>query len=211
VPGLPRVAGRSRIVCVGRLVERKGVGNAITALGMLRRQGGPDTELIIAGGPARDDLDRDLEVARLRALAVQHGVADRVRLVGRVERSDLPMLLRSADAVVCVPWYEPFGIVPLEAMACGVPVVASAVGGLLDTVVPDVTGMHVAPRRPAELAAALAELLPDAGRRAAMGAAGASRAASGYSWDTVAAATRAVYQELLRAAEPSPFAERVLS
>ena len=92
---------------------------------------------------------------RLRAVAAAAGVADRVRFLGAVGRAEVPALLRSADAVVCVPWYEPFGIVPLEAMACGVPVVASAVGGLIDTVVDGVTGLLVPPRRPDRLAAAL--------------------------------------------------------
>ena len=86
--------------------------------------------------------------ARLQHAAAAAGVADRVRLLGAVARPDVPALLRSADAVVCVPWYEPFGIVPLEAMACGRPVVASAVGGIQDTVVDEVTGLLVPPRRP---------------------------------------------------------------
>ncbi len=88
------------------------------------------------------------------------GVADRVELRGRVERADVPALLRSADVVVCVPWYEPFGIVPLEAMACGRPVVASAVGGLIDTVVDGVTGVHVPPREVDRLATAIGGCWP---------------------------------------------------
>ena len=87
-----------------------------------------------------------------------------------------------------VPWYEPFGIVPLEAMACGVPVVASAVGGMIDSVVDGVTGVHVPPRDPERLAGVLACLLDDPARRAALGAAGVRRARRLYDWNRVAAA-----------------------
>jgi hypothetical protein len=113
-----------------------------------------------------------------------------------VGRADLPALYRSADLVVNVPWYEPFGIVPLEAMACGVPVVASAVGGLVDTVVDGVTGAHVPPRRPSLLAATLAALLADPPRRATLGAAGARRARRRYGWDRIARSTLEVYASL---------------
>lgn len=193
----PRVPGRRRLVCVGRLVERKGVGNAIEALGRLRAAGGPDTELVVAGGPDRSELDSDPEVARLREIARRHGVEDRVVLAGRVSRTDLPALLRSADAAVCVPWYEPFGIVPLEAMACGVPVIASAVGGLVDTVVHGRTGVHVPARRPDVLAEALADLLCDDDRRLALGRAAARRARAKYSWDRIAQQTLQSYADLL--------------
>lgn len=202
-PAEPRPPGRHRVVSVGRLVERKGVGNAITALSLLREAGGPDTELVVAGGPAPDRLDDDLEIARLRDLAQAAGVADRVVLRGRVDRDQLPALLRSSDLALCVPWYEPFGIVPLEAMGCGVPVVATAVGGLADTVVHGTTGVHVRPRQPHELAAALAELLPDAPRRTALGRAGAARARARYSWDRIAAQTLAAYTELLSTGRPA--------
>jgi len=191
-PAEPRPAGRRRLAVIGRLVERKGVGNAITALAEL-----PDTDLVVAGGPARRALDDDREAQRLRALAQELGVADRVELRGRVRHDALPALLRSVDAVVCVPWYEPFGIVPLEAMACGVPVVASAVGGMVDTVVDGVTGVHVAPRDPERLAATLGPLLDDEATRASLGAAGVRRARKLYDWDRIAGATQEVYAGLV--------------
>jgi glycosyltransferase involved in cell wall biosynthesis len=190
-PADPRRPGLHRVLFVGRLVERKGVGNLISALADV-----PDAELVVAGGPDRVGLGRDREVRRLRALAERHGVLDRVDFRGRVGRDDLPALMRSADVVACVPWYEPFGIVPLEAMACGVPVVASAVGGLIDTVVHGTTGVHIPPRDPDAIAAVLAELLPDADRRRAYGAAGARRARARYSWSRIASATLEVYDEL---------------
>jgi len=187
-PAEPRPAGRHRMLVVSRLVERKGIGNAITALARV-----PEAELVVAGGPPADRLDGDREARRLAGLATRLGVADRVQLRGRVGQRDLPALYRSADLVVCVPWYEPFGIVPLEAMACGAPVVASAVGGLVDSVVDGVTGVHVAPRRPDLLGPVLSALLADKARRAALGAAGARRACRRYGWDRIAGSILEVY------------------
>ena len=196
-PREPRTPGRGRLVAVGRLVPRKGLGNVIEALAAL-----PGTELVIAGGPPRDELRDDPEAARLRRIAEDHGVADRVELRGRVARADLPALLRSADAVVCAPWYEPFGIVPLEAMACGVPVIASAVGGMIDTVVDGVTGVHISPRDPDRVAEAARGLLEDPARRAAYGRAGVRRARRLYDWDRIAAATLDVYARRTAAVAP---------
>ncbi|MFC0627523.1 glycosyltransferase [Kribbella deserti] len=181
-----------RILSVGRLVERKGVSTIIKALQDL-----PDAELVIAGGPAGDDFENDPEVRRLRAEAGRLGVADRVRLIGPVGRDVVPRLIRSADVVVCTPWYEPFGIVPLETMACGRPVVGAAVGGLLDTVEDGVTGLLVPPQDPERLAEALRELLASPARREAMGASGLRRVRERYSWHQVAADTEAVYTRLL--------------
>jgi D-inositol-3-phosphate glycosyltransferase len=179
--------GPARIVVVSRLVERKGVGNVIRALADV-----PDAELVIAGGPDSAELGSDPEARRLRNLARRHRVADRVDLRGRVDRDGLPALLRSADVVACVPWYEPFGIVPLEAMACGVPVVASAVGGLLDTVVDEVTGLQVPPRQPDAVAAAIRRLLDDDDLRRRLGREGAERARACYGWERVTRATERV-------------------
>jgi glycosyltransferase involved in cell wall biosynthesis len=187
-----------RLLVIGRLVERKGVGNVIEALAQL-----PGVELLVAGGPAPDLVDTDPEVVRLRHVARRVGVLDRVRFLGSVSRPDLPALTCSADVVVAVPWYEPFGIVPVEAMACGVPVVGSAVGGLLDTVLPGVTGELVPPRRPDLLAPVLRDLLAHPGRRAAYGRAGRARALQTYQWRQVVAATEDVYASVV-ATVPRP-------
>ncbi|MCA1672624.1 MAG: glycosyltransferase [Actinobacteria bacterium] len=191
---LPRTPGRQRLVVLSRLVPRKGIDTVISALAAL-----PDVELLIAGGPPIR-LPADPEVRRLADHARGCGVTDRVRLLGQVERDQVPALLRSADAVVCTPWYEPFGIVPLEAMACGVPVVATAVGGMTDTVVDRVTGRLVPPRRPDLLARTLRSVLADPALRAGYGAAGSDRARSRYTWDRVARDTLRVYQQCLPAA-----------
>lgn len=188
-PAWSRSAGYHRIVSLGRLVPRKGVDTAIEAL-----VGLPDTELLIAGGPPVEALQTDAEVQRLRSRAEELRVADRVKLLGQVGREDVAALLRSADAVVTTPWYEPFGMVPLEAMACGVPVVAAAVGGLTDTVVDGVTGRLVPPRRPDQLVQALRPILADPALRAGYGAAGVDRALCRYTWERVGADTHRLYQ-----------------
>lgn len=193
-PTAARTAGH-RILSVGRLVPRKGVDLVIRSLPYLRESGFDDVELLIVGGGGDSGvLDADPEVRRLLGLAAELGVADQVRLQGQVSRGEMPGIFRSADAVVCAPWYEPFGIVPLEAMACGVPVVAAAVGGLRDTVVDHGTGLHVPPRDPEAIASALAMLLRNRSLRAELGNAGKVRARTRYSWDRVAAETEKAYQ-----------------
>jgi glycosyltransferase involved in cell wall biosynthesis len=192
-----RVAPRSdrpRLLVLGRLVERKGQEDAVRALTRVT-----GAELVVVGGPTADRLDDDPEVRRLRAVAAEAGVADRLCFTGSVARADVPAWVRSADVVLAVPWYEPFGITPLEAMACGRPVVATAVGGLVDTVAEGVTGDLVPPRDPERLGATLAALLADDARRAAYGQAGVARARARYRWSRVVADTEAVYRQVLAA------------
>ncbi|WP_327117177.1 glycosyltransferase [Nocardia sp. NBC_01730] len=174
-----------RLLAVGRLVPHNGFDTSIKALQEL-----PDTELVIAGGAA-DDSER----GRLRQIAVDYGVQERVRLLGPVARAQLPRWYRSADVVLCTPSYEPFGMVPLEAMACRKPVVATAVGGMLDTVIDGVTGRLVAPPEPIAVARAVRPLLDDATLRDTWGAAGYRRAAGRYGWDRIAMETLTAYHE----------------
>jgi glycosyltransferase involved in cell wall biosynthesis len=194
-----------RLLSLGRLVERKDVGGVIEAIARLAGQG-PPVELLVAGGPPLAELDRDPEVRRLRALAERAGVADRVRFLGAVSHDDVPGLLRSVDVVTCTPWYEPFGMVPLEAAACGLPVIASAVGGMLDTVVHERTGLLVPPRDPAAVADALLRLT-DRRFRLRLGAAARVRAERRYGWAAVARQTADAYADVVGALStrvPSP-------
>ena len=183
-----------RIVTLSRLVERKGIADVVAALRGLR-----DTELLIGGGGG----DTGAEERRLAQIARDEGVAARVHFAGAVPRERVPAFLRSADVVVCTPWYEPFGIVPLEAMACAVPVVASSVGGLNDTVVDGVTGYHVAPRSPGQTAYAVRALLESAKLRSNFGQRGRRRVQARYTWRRIAQATLDVYSGLTAACRPA--------
>jgi len=192
--GTGRTSARTaRLLIVGRLVPRKGIEDAIKALSLLE-----GAELVIVGGPAAAELDRDPEVARLGKVIADCGVVGRVQLTGHLGREALPAMIRSCDVLLAVPWYEPFGITALEAMACGVPVVASAVGGMLDTVVPGVTGLLAEARDPHSIAAATRALLSDEPLRTAMGQAGAERVRSLYSWQRVAERTEETYLKVLQ-------------
>ena len=192
-PRAPKDA-RYRILSVGRLVPRKGVDIVIDALAMLVKRG-VDAELVVLGGSGGDS-GADPEIVRLTKSAQASGVADRVRFTGQVDQAELPRWYRSADVVACTPWYEPFGIVPLESMGCGVPVVAAAVGGLRDTVVDGRTGILVPPFDADATAAAIGELLDDPARRTQYGRAGRERVRTMYTWDRVARETASVYERL---------------
>ncbi len=188
-PKRPIRHDRLRVLSLGRLVPRKGVDDVIRAVAAVR-----DVELTVAGGPTPDALSLDPEVCRLSGLAERLGVADRVRFVGRVAREEVPQVIAAHDLAVCVPWYEPFGIVPIEIMASGRPVVVSAVGGLVDSVVDEVTGLVVPPRNPAALARSIARLAADPLLRHRLGTAGAARGREQYSWDVIAEQVEQAYQ-----------------
>ncbi|MEU3253552.1 glycosyltransferase [Streptomyces sp. NPDC006997] len=189
--GLPGRHARHRLLSCGRLVRRKGYDQAIRALTRI-----PRAELLIAGGPPPGLLDTEPEAERLLRLADRHGVADRVRLLGAVDPARMPALLRSADLVLCTPVYEPFGIVPLEAMACGVPVVATDVGGHRDSVADGVTGRLVPQGDPGALAAVTRELLADPELRHRYGDAGRARVLARFTWQRVADGAEQVYRHV---------------
>jgi len=187
-PAVERDPERPRILSVGKLVEREGVGDVIQAMRFV-----PGAEVVVVGGPAPDQLPADPGARKLRALAEKLQVADRLRLVGRVPPADMPRWYRSADLLVAAPWQQELDASALEAMACGVPIVGTAVGGLTEAVVDGLTGDLVPARDPRALGAALRRLVNDRVRRFAYATAALDRARQAYSWKRVAAQVGSVY------------------
>jgi D-inositol-3-phosphate glycosyltransferase len=192
-PSWARKPDTHRVLAVGALAEHSGFADVVGALDDL-----PDTEVVILGRPAPPSRGLGPEAARLRAIAVNSRVHQRLRLAGGVPYGDMPGWYRSADVLVCAPWCTPFSRAAVEAMACGVPVVAVAVGGLRDTVLDGVTGQLIPPLRPSSLAQVVGGLLADAPRRRRYGAAGVQRARSLYAWSAVAQSVAEVYERIRR-------------
>lgn len=191
------------ILQLGRLVPRKGVDTVIRALARLRHDHHVDTRLLIVGGDSdQPDPEATPEIARLRAIVADEGVAEHVTLVGRRNREVLKYYYSAADVFVSTPWYEPFGITPVEAMACGTPVVGSNVGGIKFTVRDGETGYLVAPDDPAALAERVAHLykhpkLLSVFRRQAI-----RRVNDLFTWQKVAAAASELYEDVIAARQP---------
>lgn len=178
------------LLFVGRIQPLKGLDVAVGALAALGRD---DAQLVVVGGPSGADGAEELD--RVRKLAAGLGVLDRIRWVDPQPHHLLSTWYRSADVVVVPSRSESFGLVALEAAACGVPVVAAAVGGLRTLVDHGRTGLLVDDRSPAAFAAAVSEVLADPARAGAMSVAAAERAA-GYTWSTAAARLRRIYGDL---------------
>jgi glycosyltransferase involved in cell wall biosynthesis len=195
--GLPQ--DKFLVLQLGRMVPRKGVDTVIQGVAMLRTRHQVDAELLVVGGDlARAHGSDSLELARLRALAVQLGIGEHVRFCGQQPRSELRYYYSAADAFVTTPWYEPFGITPVEAMACARPVIGSEVGGIKSTVVDGATGFLIPSRDPQAVADRLAALHHDPQLARSMGEHGLRRAYQHYTWRTVAQQAAAVYAAVLQ-------------
>ncbi|MCU0492966.1 MAG: glycosyltransferase [Chloroflexaceae bacterium] len=186
------------IVYVGRMLPRKDVRNVVRALAILSHQSDLPMRMLVVGGESADpDPATTPEIGVLRQLAAELGVADRVLFYGKRQPEVLRYFYGAGDVAVTTPWYEPFGLTPLEAMACGRPVVGSAVGGLSHTIHDGVTGLLVPPRSPERLAASLHYLLTHPEQRIAMGYAARARVEREFTWPTVAQRTATLYESLL--------------
>ncbi|MCA1842572.1 MAG: glycosyltransferase, partial [Actinobacteria bacterium] len=197
---LPPAAGhRAGVVYAGRLSPEKGVDVLVEAVARLDRPGfrnivGAGLE-VLGDGPARPALER---LAAARA-------PGRVSFRGRRDRPEVLERLRSAQvAVLPSRWYENQPLIVLEALACGVPVVASDLGGTAELVDHGVDGLLVPPDDPGALAAALARLLDDPGTTARMGAAGAVKAAGAFSPELHLERIHSLYAEAARSVRPVP-------
>ncbi|MGJ9420016.1 glycosyltransferase [Massilia sp. CMS3.1] len=200
---VPRTAARAQlgldprrftVLQLGRLMPRKGVDTVIQGLATLRERHGVDADLLVVGGA---DGSEDLELARLKALACQLGIDGHVRFVGQQPRAALRLWYGAADVLVATPWFEPFGITPVEAMACARPVIGSEVGGIKSTVVDGLTGFLIPSRDPRALAERLALLQADPALGMRMGVEGLVRAWRHYTWRALAQQACAVYADVL--------------
>lgn len=187
------------VLQLGRLVPRKGIDNVIRGLAALR-DGLPTSSrlrLVVVGGESELPCERATpEIARLRGVARACNIESQVTFVGRRSRSELRRYYAACDAFVTTPWYEPFGITPLEAMACGRPVVGAAVGGVKHSVVDGVTGYLVPPHDPQALAERLKILRADPAMADAMGRAGQRRVRAQFTWERVTDQLETVYADL---------------
>jgi len=185
------------VLYAGRFDPRKGVDILIRAMADEVMADHQDCQLLIAGGSRPGQADGK-ERDRLEALVHELGLAQRVCFLGRVDQDLLSTYYAAAD-LCCLPSYEePFGLAALEAMACGTPVVASAVGGLNFTVLPEQTGLLSPPGNVEKLAGAMARMLSDRPWAAHLGQASRARVEAHFSWDGVAGRLDQVYRELLK-------------
>jgi alpha-maltose-1-phosphate synthase len=175
------------VLFVGRITDQKGIFHLLEAAPKLP----PGVQVVLcASAPDTPEIEQ-----RLRRAVPQHPSVLWINSMVPVE--EVVQLYSHAAAFACPSVYEPFGLINLEAMACQTPVVASAVGGILEVVEDGVTGLLVPPGRPDDLVAALRRLLDDAATARAMGQAGRRRVEERFAWDSVAARTEQVYAEAI--------------
>ena len=191
------------ILQLGRMVPRKGVETAIRGLGRLRAQHGISARLLVVGGES-DDADAQItpEIGRLRKIASAEGLDQEVNFVGRRGRDQLRYYYSAADLFVTTPWYEPFGITPVEAMACGTPVVGSNVGGIKFTVRDGENGYLVPPNDPEALAERIAHLYQNPKLLSVLSRQAVRRANDLFTWQRVTGAVADLYEEVLSASQP---------
>lgn len=189
------------VLYVGRFDQRKGIETLVRAIAASKHRGNCDLRLLIAGGYRLGESD-GLEFERIRGIVQELGIEELVTFPGRLTESDLPIYYAAANVCVVPSHYEPFGLVAIEAMACRTPVVASKVGGLQFTVIPEITGLLVPPQNDAAFAQAIDRILGDTAWGEELGNMARQRVEIALSWDSVASRLSALYNNLLSQSAP---------
>ncbi len=186
------------ILQLGRIVPRKGVETVVRALALLNKRYDTPARLLIVGGESDDpDPRRTPEIGRLSDLARKLGIKRKVTFVGRKGREALKYYYSAADVFVSTPWYEPFGMTPLEAMACGTPVIGSNVGGIKYSVVDGRTGYLVTPRDPEQLAEKLNEMLSNQKLMGYFRQNSLRRISTQFTWTKIANSMSNLYEKVM--------------
>ncbi len=186
----------SMLLYVGRIEPLKGIDVLIEALAVLQAENTTVCLVVIGGDPENGEQAPNEEMERLQSMCRQAGLKDLVTFLGKRSQDSLPYYYSAAEAVVVPSHYESFGMVALEAMACGTPVVASQVGGLAFLVQDGVTGYTVPVDDPQALAHRLSDLLQDHELRSRLGAQ-ALVVAHQYAWENIAARMIQLYRKLV--------------
>jgi D-inositol-3-phosphate glycosyltransferase len=192
------------LLFVGRIEPLKGIDTLIQAIAIMRQNGTMDEDVclaLIGGEPDPSPQNVSQEMARLQEMRRQYDLGSFVTFLWQRSQETLPYYYSAAEAVVVPSFYESFGMVALEAMACGTPVVASEVGGLAFLVQDQKTGFTVPFADPQALADKLSVLLHDQDLRRRMGAQAAIFARD-YSWEKITTRIKSLYDEVLEAAKP---------
>ncbi len=185
------------VLQLGRMVPRKGVDTAICGFAaMVKRLEVPARMLIVGGESREPDAAITPEIGRLQKIAAEEGISDRVLFSGRRNRDELKYYYSAADVFISTPWYEPFGITPLESMACGTPVIGARVGGIKYTVVDGETGYLVPPKDPEAIAAKLIGLYQDPARHERLRQQAIRRVNQHFTWRKVTEALANFYEDL---------------
>jgi glycosyltransferase involved in cell wall biosynthesis len=183
------------VLYVGRFDRRKGIETLVRAIAKSKLQGQADLRLIIGGGYRPGETD-GIECDRIKGIVKELGLEAITTFPGRLTESELPIYYAAANICVVPSHYEPFGLVAIEAMACRTPVVASKVGGLQFTVVPEITGLLVPPQDEDGFAQAIDRILSDPAWGAQLGQMGRQRVEIALSWDSVASRLGNLYKKL---------------
>lgn len=181
---------------VGRFDERKGIETLVRAVGQSQLRGNQKLKLVIGGG-SRPGQSDGIERERIEKIVAELGMSEITTFPGRIGDDLLPAYYTAANVCVVPSHYEPFGLVAIEAMACGTPVVASDVGGLQFTVVPEETGLLAPPKDEAAFATAIDRILLNAEWRTQLGKNARARVESKFSWDGVANQLSELYTTLI--------------
>lgn len=192
------------VLYVGRFDRRKGIETLVRAIAKSSLRESGNLKLIIAGG-SRPGQSDGLERLRIEGIVAELGLGDLTIFPGRLDDTTLPTYYAAADVCVVPSHYEPFGLVAIEAMASKIPVVASDVGGLQFTVVPEVTGLLVPPLDDLAFAAAIDRILLNPAWREQLGQTGRQRVEIAFSWESVASRLTQMYTNLL--STPTPVRE----